>query len=212
MTHTLHRFGDRKNDIAWLITPRIGVNTNNLPAKLKTIISILDEVGIKMWGFGASKNTFMVPRETLVKELMETAEKQPGVARLRGVINSRDQLEKFVKRLKEADVGLSVTISWLIEDTLKLCKELNIKPHSINISLGVWGRKDLLPDSKILEVTTMCGHGMVSPRLVSYVIDEIRKGRMTPKSAAILLARQCPCGVFNIEKAEKLLAQLALNR
>ncbi|MCX8186967.1 MAG: hypothetical protein N3G48_07695 [Sulfolobales archaeon] len=208
MTHTLHRFGKRENDIPWLITPRVGVNTDNLIEKLEKVIKIIDDSGIKMWGFGASKNTLMTSREKLIKELKEAAEKTPKVARLRGVCTSKEQLKQFLKSLKEADLGFSVTISWLIKDAIEVCKELGIKPHSINISLGVWGKKELLADSKILEVTTMCGHGMVSPRSANYVVSEIEKGRMSPRAGAVLLAKQCPCGIFNVEKAESLLREL----
>jgi hypothetical protein len=212
LTHTLHRFGNRKNDFPWLITPRPGVNTDNLPEKLRKVIRILDEVGIKMWGFGASKNTLMAEKEKLIEELMEVARRSPGVARLRGVCTSKEQLKAFVKKLKEVDLGLSVTVSGYTKDVLEICRELGIKPHSINVSLGVWGRKELLPEGRILEVTTMCGHGMVNPRLVQYVLEEIRNNRMTPRAAAILLAKQCPCGVFNVERAEKLLAELTKTR
>jgi predicted DNA-binding ribbon-helix-helix protein len=208
VTHTLHRFGDRKDDFPWLITPRVGVNTDNLSEKLDKAIQIINRVGIKVWGFGASKNTLMVSQNQLVSELMEAAQKSSAVARLRGVCTSKEQLKEFVKELKEANLGLSVTISGLIDEIFNICKELDIKPHSINLSLGVWGKKELIPKEEILEITTMCGHGLVSPRFVEYVISEIKKGRMTPKTAARLLARQCPCGIFNVEKAEKLLARL----
>jgi len=208
MTHTLHRFGNREKDIPWLITPRVGVNTDNLIEKLEKAIEIIDNSGIKMWGFGASKNSLMIPRGKLIQELREAAVKSPGVARLRGVCTSREQLRQFLKLLKEADLGFSVTISWTIKDALEICKELNIKPHSINISLGVWGRKELLPNEKILEITTMCGHGMVSPRFVEYLINEVRNGRMKPQAAATLLARQCPCGIFNVERAEGIINEL----
>lgn len=208
MTHTLHRFGDRKNDYPWLITPRIGVNTDNLPEKLKKTIKIIDECNIKMWGFGASKNTFMAPRNVLIEELMQVAEKSPGVARLRGVCTTEEQLKQFIKKFKDAEVGLSLTVSGYIEDILKICKELGIKPHSINMSLGIWGKKELLPREEILAITSMCGHGMVSPRFVNYLVDEIKKNKISIKAAAILLAKQCPCGIFNVERAEKLLESL----
>ncbi|MEM2158259.1 MAG: hypothetical protein QXO72_04515, partial [Sulfolobales archaeon] len=166
------------NDIPWLITPRVGINTDNLIEKLEKAIEIIDNTGIKMWGFGASKNTLMIPRNKLIQELKEAAVKTPRVARLRGVCTSKEQLKNFLKSLKEADLGFSVTISWTIKDALETCKELNIKPHSINISLGVWGKKELLPNEKVLEITTMCGHGMISPRFVNYLINEVKEGRM----------------------------------
>ncbi len=55
----------------------------------------------------------------------------------------------------------------------------------------------------------MCGYGMVSPRFVNYIVSEVRIGRMSPQAGAVLLARQCPCGIFNVEKAEMLLRELS---
>lgn len=212
MTHTLLRLGtpeDRKDDYPWLITPREGVNDRNLPEKLEKVVKIIEESGIQLWGFGAFKNSLMAPKEKMLEELKEVAVKRPAAARLRGVCTSKEQLKKFIMKYKEADVGISLTVSGIIEDILEVSKELGIKPHSINLSLGVWGKKELLPAMKVLEVTTMCGHSLVSPRFVQYLVNKIKKGEITPKAAALLLARQCPCGIFNVVRTERKLKELA---
>lgn len=36
-----------------------------------------------------------------------------------------------------------------------------MKPHTVNYSLGVFGKKELLADSDSLAITTMCGHHMI---------------------------------------------------
>ena len=41
------------------------------------------------------------------------------------------------------------------------------------------------------------------------MIDDIKKGKITSKQAAAKLAEPCACGVFNIDKAEALLHELA---
>jgi hypothetical protein len=41
------------------------------------------------------------------------------------------------------------------------------------------------------------------------MVDDVRAGRKTPSEAAVVLARPCVCGIFNVEKAEKLLREMA---
>jgi hypothetical protein len=86
-------------------------------------------------------------------------------------------------------------------------KEAGKDPHTVNMSAESFGRVDLLPEPKILEITTMCGHHMVSPCLAKHLVEEVKKGRMTAKDGAVELAKQCTCGFFNVERAEKLLAE-----
>lgn len=66
-----------------------------------------------------------------------------------------------------------------------------------------------LPSNDILEVTTMCGHAMVSPNLVKAMAKEVKSGAKTPQEAAKLLAPNCDCGIFNIARAAKLLKAMA---
>ncbi|MCL4371473.1 MAG: hypothetical protein M1380_11315, partial [Chloroflexi bacterium] len=82
-------------------------------------------------------------------------------------------------------------------------------PHTINYSLGVWGKKELLPSEEVLAVTTMCGHHQVSPQFVQRQVELVRKGRKSPEKAARELALYCPCGIFNQVRAAKLLEEQA---
>ena len=50
---------------------------------------------------------------------------------------------------------------------------------------------------------------MISVNLVKKMIADIRKGIITPKKAAQKLAEPCVCGIFNPEKAERLLTELS---
>ncbi len=86
--------------------------------------------------------------------------------------------------------------SWCIIVRSK-SRHVSLKPHSINVSLGVWGKKELLPEESVLEMTTLCGHHMVSPKIVWTLAEIVVKGMMTPDKAAVRLARLCPCGIFN---------------
>jgi hypothetical protein len=141
LTHTLHRTGAKdslKEDFPLLITPRSGVNDKNLNEKLAKIVSILDQTGIEFWGYAASVNTLHMPPSEIREKLIKHVDRG---ARIRGVCTSRDQVKQLLTLLKEADFGLSVTISGLREEIFAVCGEAGLAPHSVNLSLGIWGKK-----------------------------------------------------------------------
>jgi len=53
---------------------------------------------------------------------------------------------------------------------------------------------------------------MVSPALVMKLVGEIKKGRLSPASAAVELSKACVCGVFNVKRAEDLLRKLVKSK
>ena len=108
-------------------------------------------------------------------------------------------------KLKEADIGISIVTGGLIDDIVKIAKEIGVKPHTAFLSLGIHGKKALLPEEQVLEMTTMCGHGMVSSLLSKAVMKKVESGEMTPEEGATLLAQPCPCGIFNSDRCEELL-------
>ena len=71
--------------------------------------------------------------------------------------------------------------------------------------LGVYGATEKLPPEELLEIITMCGHGMISRDLVAKAIEDVKSGRKTPHDAAVMVAQPCVCGIFNVTRAEKLL-------
>jgi hypothetical protein len=75
----------------------------------------------------------------------------------------------------------------------------------VEYSLGFFGQTDRMADRNTLELSTMCGHGMVSFGLVRKLIDWIKQGRRSPEQAAATMARFCSCGVFNTTRACRLL-------
>jgi len=90
----------------------------------------------------------------------------------------------------------------------QVAEELGLKIHTVNLSLGVFGYKKLLPPEEILEITSMCGHHCVSPNLVRNLISEVRNGRLTPEEAAEQLSKPCVCGVFNKSRAATLIRNI----
>lgn len=117
------------------------------------------------------------------------------------VLHSREELSNCVERLMKANTGKSVVVSGLIDEVNSCLRELDLCPHTIQLSLGYFGKKELLPSEEVLEITTMCGHHMISPRLVERLGGDIHKGRITPEEAAEAMATLCICGAFNKVRA-----------
>jgi hypothetical protein len=72
-------------------------------------------------------------------------------------------------------------------------------------SLGFHGDLNRLPDRHVLELSTMCGHGMVSHSFARKMIDWVKEGRRSAPQAATYLARFCSCGIFNTTRAARIL-------
>ena len=124
------------------------------------------------------------------------------------VFTDLETLRKVVEELIQADLRISINISGLLDEVQTCCRKVGIERHSVEHSLGVWGAKDRLPEREIMEVNTLCGHGMVSFNLIRKMVEYVRLRRLTPKEAANIMARCCECGVFNPVRAEKLLGKM----
>jgi hypothetical protein len=121
------------------------------------------------------------------------------------VFDNRVAAEDFVKRVKEEDLGLSVNISTSVDGAEQCCFAAGIPRHSVGYSLGFEGKTENLPNSQVLMLSTMCGHGMVSNSLAKKMIDWVKEGRRTPEEAVTYMARFCSCGVFNPARAKRIL-------
>ena len=55
----------------------------------------------------------------------------------------------------------------------------------------------------------MCGHAMVSSKLVEAMISRVRKGAMTAEDAAVELGKQCTCNIYNTVRAAKIIQGLS---
>ena len=117
-------------------------------------------------------------------------------------------LEAALKELAEAQLGLSVVVSGLFDEVAGCCGRAGTGAHTVNHSLGFWGRTEKLPAREILEVTTMCGHGLVAPSLVWHFVESIRRGHLSGATACQEMRKMCICDIFNHARAEGLMAQL----
>jgi hypothetical protein len=125
------------------------------------------------------------------------------------VFDNRVAAEDFVKAVKEADLGLSINISTSLDGAEQCCFAAGLARHSVGYSLGFEGKTEKQPNTDVLLLSTMCGHGMVSPSLAQKMIDWVKEGRRTPEQAAGYLTRFCSCGVFNPARAARVLKQAA---
>lgn len=204
MSHALHRHGtpeQLKNDYTFYARASRFVNREGCGPKLRKILSILlKEKNLVNFGSsqaGKSRKAGLDP-----DAYAATLDKAYGVA---ACFSDKDAVRSVLKNLKEADTGISIVISGLIDEIVKIAKEVDVKPHTAFLSLGVHGKRALLPEDSILEITTMCGHGLVSSRLAKAVMKRVEAGKITPEAGADMLAQPCPCGIFNVDRCRTIL-------
>ena len=207
MTHSLHRRGDvesLRRDYVLLFTPAAGINHDGSHEKLEKIVDIVAEAGpTNIGSYDVKKNIYDgITIEDVKKNL-----RMSKVPRVRCCFSDKNKVLQVLKKVKEGDFGISVTVSGLIDEVLNMSKEINCKPHSINLSLGVWGRTEKLPDETIMEIVTMCGHGLLSKALVKKEVELVRKGKKSIRQAAEELARPCTCGIVNVDRAQDIISR-----
>jgi hypothetical protein len=223
MTHSNHRRGSRislEGDyVLFLCYDKLGQDLkrrgsqdviNRYAPKTRTALEICarhNPVGIsttdgitgdsvrymKSWDHGNS-----------VEEVLNT----PDTSMCNAIFVSKDDLSAALLELKEADLGISVVVSGIFDNVFEGCAGMGVGPHTVNMSMGTLGKTDLLPETTILEIVTMCGHSYISPYLIEHMIERVREGRILPEQAAAELGAQCTCNFFNVERASKLIHKL----
>jgi hypothetical protein len=93
-------------------------------------------------------------------------------------------------------------------DYFLLCTQGGLEKHTVENSLSIFGRIRRLPSEQVLQITTMCGHGMVPANLVEKVVVEIKRDKKTMREGTVELTRSCHCGIYNPVRAERLLKRL----
>jgi hypothetical protein len=203
MTHTLHRRGTRESlskDYPVIMLRAMGVNNEDYLPKCQEFLRIAARHKAVNLSSETKGNIYEFPLDEIVADAAGDS---------MCVFDNPDNLTTFLKDLKEADLGLSVVVSGVFDIVDNCFERAGLKHHTANFSLGVWGDTYRLPDDDILEITTMCGHGMIPPNLVRAMVREVREGRRTAQEAAGLLVPNCTCGVFNPVRAADLLEAMA---
>jgi hypothetical protein len=205
MTHSLHRTGSiesLKDDLVFLSQPAMGINSAGAVEKFKRITDLLFEVGPANIGSYEAGNVFTgITAEDIKKRLKENS-------RVRCAFDSKEKLKKVLAILKEEDLGICITVSGLIDEIRDVAREVGLNLHSINLSCGVHGHLERLPEPEIMEITTMCGHAMIGASMVRKMILDVKRGRRSMDDAVAELAKPCVCGIFNPVRARRLLQKL----
>jgi hypothetical protein len=207
MTHSLHRFGPEESfehDYVVLIRPAIGVNSKGAAPKIRRVLQLVYEHGPTNMGCVA-KGQSLITGLDVESTIPEVQDNWP----IFSVFSDRQKLASLLKQLKEEDIGLSVTVSGVVDQVEQLAASEGLRPHSAHFSLGIHGDKKKLAADQDLEITTMCGHGLVAARLVQHLREEVAAGRISAEEAARQAARPCSCGIFNTERAKTLFEQQA---
>lgn len=208
MTHSLHRAGtieDLGCDYVIIMRPEKGYNQEGSAGKCQELLKLFQKHG--------AVNITGARGANYKGNILETSLDSIAEAFVDGnspycVFDTKEKIESFLIEFKEKDYGLSIVVSGLYDTIKSICERIGITPHTTNHSLGIWGNTALLPDGPVLEITTMCGHGMVSRYLVDDLVEKIKVGSLSLEEAGIELGKPCLCGLFNPERAEMLLRKL----
>jgi len=199
MSHTLHREGVKEGSNDYVILAMVEGNDSQKLDNLAELFGIiLKHKPINYTGKALFPN---LTDEQLLQLYKRT---KIGMA----VFDKREALVQALKEIKDRELGISVVVSGLFSHIRVDCRKLGLPMHTVNYSLGVWGKREKLPDPKITEITTLCGHGLVSLNLVQFLVREIRRGKKTLEEAAGVLAQPCICGVVNTTRVKELLKDM----
>ena len=232
MTNTLHRYSEhyafetalnpepiRDDYIVFAMSSR-GINDDDLVEKYRTFLRLAlkhDPVNIG----DATKGGMIRPRQDMNPTVHwrrdQRSDPEQVIAGIEGhttvaaVFDNYEAMKSFVEELKAADLGISINISAPMDEAERCCEAAGIIRHSVEYSIGFRGRVDKLPDATTLELSTMCGHGMLAANFAKKMLEWVKENRRTPEEAARYMARFCICGVFNLSRAEHIIKR-ACNR
>jgi hypothetical protein len=206
MTNTLHRQGaveDLKEDYVIFVTMARGINREGSAPKIHEFLRICQKHNPV--NIGSSKLGTVLQDDVGFQDLVTDLKDGSTSA---AVFTDLDTLQKVLAELIEADLGISINVSGLLDGVQECCHGNGMERHSVEHSLGFWGSRDRLPEREILEINTLCGHGMVSFSLIRKMIEHVKMRKLTPKEAAKIMGKCCECAVFNTTRAEHLLERM----
>jgi hypothetical protein len=219
MTNTLHRYGNAesfRDDYVVFAMASKGKNDDDCVPKLKRFLEMAlpfnpVNLGDAIHGGSVRPSDNMNPAAHWTRELKRDFRAViDGVneyTTAAAVFDDLASAEGFVKAVKDADLGLCINISTSIGGARQCACAADKKRHSIGYSLGFEGKTEKLPNTQVLTLSTMCGHGMISASFAKKMIDWVKEGRRTPEQAALYMANFCSCGVYNPSRAKRILEE-----
>jgi hypothetical protein len=204
VTHTLHRRGDRESlgqDYIVFTMSAKGVNEEDSGERMREFLRILLKHRPVNFGDMVTGNRYVKSEAEILGNIQSTSI-------VHGVFTDEREVVEILQELKAADLGLSVVVTGVHAATDQSCRDGGLAKHTVEHSLGIFGRSPRLADDAVLQLTTMCGHGMVPANLVERMIVQVKRGKKTLRDAALELTRPCHCGIYNPVRAESLLRRL----
>jgi hypothetical protein len=205
MTHSLHRFGNRENldgDYVVFAMSAKGINEKGSAQAMRTFMEMALDLDPVNAGDMKTGNIFAFTKDEILEGIQD-------ISIVHAVFVEEVKVSELLERVKEADLGVSVIVSGLFDRVQCAGETGGVRQHTMECSAGVWGQVDRLPSADVMQVTTMCGHGMVAAQLVERRARDVRSGKMTSQQVARELAKLCVCGIFNPVRAERLLLAIA---
>jgi len=206
MTHSLHREGplDLLNkEFVLFVYPARGFNYDGSAPKIRRLGEMLFHQGpANLLVTSLRRNMYLgVSQEEILNSIKDGS-------KIFCVLEDREKIKDTLAEIKEMDEGISIVISGVMDRVREVSAELGLTPHTVNLSLGIHGKTDRLPPADIRQFTTMCGHGMVSPRLIRDVIRRVKTGKLDLWGASLIVAAPCTCGIFNPCRSAEMLKDL----
>jgi len=207
MTHTLYRVGNPESlehDIVFTYMPSNNINHIGSAPKIRRFLEMCLDMGAVKIGDTRKGNEYV---QGSLENMLNNIEDRAVVE---AVFDDEEKATIALKAIVRENLGLSLVISGLFNQTQRCCQKAGIKMHTVNLSLGFWGHTEKLPQGAILELNTMCGHGMVAVSLIEQAIKMVKTENWKPERAAEELFKCCVCGIVNITRAAEIFRILSI--
>ena len=185
MTHTLYRRGTYetlKDDFVMLGMCATGFTHEGSAAVKKELYEILIKYPHVNSGEVKTGSEFNAEMEDILAGFEDTSV-------IHIVFTDKDVVIQVLEEIKKKDLGVSMILTGVFDDTVSCCKKSGLTPHTVHHSAGIMGKTEKLPDENVLGVTTMCGHGLVASNLVLSMVKKVRRNKLSLEEAAAKLTQ-----------------------
>ena len=129
-----------------------GINRAGSAPRLRRFLELASRHNPVNLGDIRTGSTFSQTRKRLLEAITD------GTV-LHAVFSSTRDVASFLTDLKAEDLGISIVVSGLLDACRRIAARTGLKPHTVAVSLGIWGR-----DRDSPRAITSRGHVDVRPR------------------------------------------------